>query len=187
MGEFRTVVPSLLVAAVFGRHPDALAWAEGRLEAAFGPVALASPTFAFDQTSYYQRTMGAGLLKRLSAFGLVAPDCLPDIKRQTNALEEELRGAGSFPEERPVNIDPGLLTLGKFILATTKDQAHRIYLRDKIFAEVTLHYEAGAWAPWPWTYADYRQPLVRGFLEEARRFYRERLRREAVGNEPRSQ
>jgi hypothetical protein len=75
-----------------------------------------------------------------------------------------------------VNLDPGLLTLGKFMLATTKDQGHRIYLRDGIFAEVTLRYQAGAFEPWPWTYADYRRPEVHAFLQSARAFYREQLR-----------
>ena len=74
-----------------------------------------------------------------------------------------------------MNLDPGLLELGKLILATTKDQAHRIYLRDGIFAEVTLRYHAGAWQPWPWTYADYREPALAEFLQEAREVYRMRL------------
>jgi hypothetical protein len=82
---------------------------------------------------------------------------------------------------RPINIDPGLLELGKFLLATTKDQAHRIYLRDGIFAEVTLRYHAGAFEPWPWTYADYRQPCVHEFLLQAREYYRQRLREEGGG------
>ncbi len=55
----------------------------------------------------------------------------------------------SYPEPRPVNIDPGYLNLGKFLLATTKDQAHRVYLRDGVYAEVTLRYQAGAFEPWP--------------------------------------
>ena len=37
-----------------------------------------------------------------------------------------------------------MMTLGKFMLATTKDQAHRIDLRDGIYAEVTLRFQAGA-------------------------------------------
>ena len=60
------------------------------------------------------------------------------------------------------------MTLGKFQLATTKDQAHRIYLKDGILAEVTLRFEAGEYVPWPWTYADYRLPLVLSFLRLAR-------------------
>jgi hypothetical protein len=171
MAEPRPVVPSLLVVAVFGRRPEALACAESRLHEMFGPIALASPTYQFNQTSYYEPSMGPELRKRLSAFaGLVDPGCLADLKLRTNALEGEL--ATAFAEPRPVNIDPGLLSLGKFVLATTKDQAHRIYLRDGVFAEVTLRYQDKAFTPWPWTYADYRLPLVVEFLGAARRFYR---------------
>ena len=110
---------------------------------------------------------------------LVAPERLAEIKLRTNALEQELASAGAFPEPRPLNLDPGLLTLGKFLLATTKDQAHRVYLRDGVFAEVTLRYEAGAFEPWPWTYADYRQPAVLAFLKDARAYYQKRLRETA--------
>jgi hypothetical protein len=172
----RSVVPSLLIVAVFSRHEEALSWGRERLEAQHGPVGLASEPFLFHHTEYYTRSMGSGLRKQLLAFDrLVAPDALPDIKLHSNALEAELTASGRYPEERPLNLDPGLLTLGKFLLATTKDQSHRIFLRDGIFAEVTLRYTAGAWEPWPWTYADYREPLVRAFLLEARAFYRTRL------------
>lgn len=120
--------------------------------------------------------MGAGLRKQLLAFrDLLAPDRLPEVKLRTNILEQELAGAGTYPDVRPVNLDPGLLTLGKFMLATTKDQAHRVYLRDGIYAEVTLRYHQGTFEPWPWTYADYRQACVHEFLQQARAYYRERL------------
>ncbi len=120
--------------------------------------------------------MGPGLTKQLLVFrDLVDADCLPAVKRHTNALEAELAASGTFGEVRPLNLDPGVLMLGKFLLATTKDQSHRVYLRDGIFAEVTLRFEAGAFEPWPWTYADYREPAVRDFLKEARDFYRLRL------------
>jgi hypothetical protein len=176
MTEPRPPVPVLLVVAVFSRHAAAVAWAREQLERAFGPVALASPAYAFTQTRYYEPTMGPGLRKQFLAFDrLAAAGCLAEVKQRTNALERELASAGFYPEPRPLNLDPGVLTLGKFLLATTKDQSHRVYLRDGIFAEVTLRYHAGAFEPWPWTYADYRQPLVLAFLQEAREFYRRLL------------
>ncbi len=168
--------PVLLIVAVFSRHPEVLAWARQRLEQLFGPVARVSPAYAFNQTAYYESTMGPGLQKQFFVFhDLVPADSLPAIKLRTNALEAELAQTSEYPEARPLNLDPGILTLGKFLLATTKDQAHRIYLRDGIYAEVTLRFQARAFEPWPWTYADYQLPLVRGFLKEARDFYRQRL------------
>jgi hypothetical protein len=182
MAEPRTPVPTLLIVAVFSRHEDAFVWAQSRLEALFGPAGLASEPYLFDQTTYYEASMGRGLRKRFLAFEqLVLPDRLADIKRQTNALEHELADTGRYPEARPLNLDPGLLVLGKFSLATTKDQAHRVYLRDGIFAEVTLRYHAGAFEPWTWTYADYRLPCVHAFLQQAREYYRQRLGEEGGG------
>lgn len=172
----RLPAPMLLLVAAFSRHPSALAWARSRLEEHFGPVALASEPYSFHHTAYYRATMGPDLRKQLLAFANLVPgDALATIKLQTNALEEELAAQRQFPEPRPLNLDPGLLTLGKLILATTKDQAHRIYLGQGIFAEVTLHYQGGGFRPWPWTYADYREPAVLEFLQQARQFYRRRL------------
>jgi hypothetical protein len=177
MADTRPQPLVLLVVAAFSRHDMAIAWGRERLEQAFGSVGLASAPFVFNQTSYYQATMGSNLHKQFLAFQrLVTPDSLPAIKLQTNSLEDELAATQAYPEPRPLNLDPGHLSLGKFLLATTKDQAHRVYLRDGIFAEVTLRYEAGAFEPWPWTYADYRQESVRAFLQEARDYYRRRLR-----------
>jgi hypothetical protein len=172
MAQPRPVAGVLLVVAAFSRHADALAWARARLEEAYGPVVLASAPYVFDQTSYYEASMGADLRKVLWAFGtLIDPGRMPDVKHASNALEQALAEQRRYPEARPVNLDPGYLTLGKFVLATTKDQAHRLYLRDGIFAEVTLHYQAGRYRPWPWTYADYRLEEVIAFLGSAREYY----------------
>ena len=176
MASTRVIDPSLLVIACFSRHSDALTWAAERLSETYGPVALVSPDFDFHHTSYYEAEMGAGLRKRFLVFDKLVPsDCLPDVKNRTNQLEQELSQQGRFSEPRPLNLDPGLVQLGKFLLATTKDQAHRIYLRDGIFAEVTLRFQDGAYEPWPWTYADYREPAYRAFLKEARELLRLRL------------
>lgn len=167
----------LLVVAAFSRHTAALNWARSQLEESFGPIHPLTLEFAFTQTRYYESTMGTELRKRLYVFrNLVRADSLADHKLRTNALEEELQRSQSYPEERPLNLDPGILSLGKFQLATTKDQSHRIYLRDGIFCEVTLRFHDKSYEPWPWTYADYRQPIVLDFLREARHLYRNLLR-----------
>lgn len=178
----RSPIPALLLLAAFSRHDDLLALARRRLEGSYGPVALVSAEYLFDQTAYYAPDMGAGLRKQLWAFErLIDPALLPDIKHHTNALEQALAGEAQLPEPRPINLDPGYLTLAKLVLATTKDQAHRLYLRDGIYAEVTLHFRAGGFQPWPWTYADYRLPEVIAFLGEARAWYRQRVARPPSG------
>jgi hypothetical protein len=167
---------SLLVVACFSRYLDALDWAASQLTPIYGKIALISPDFSFHHTKYYESTMGTGLVKRFLVFEpMPAPDCLPDVKRLTIDLERSLAESGRFPEARPLNLDPGLMQLGKFMLATTKDQAHRVYLRDGIFAEVTLRFHAGAFEIWPWTYADYQEPAVREFLNQARAVLAQRV------------
>jgi hypothetical protein len=176
MAEPRLPTPALLVIAAFTRHDTALQWARERLQREFGPLAATTPPFSFHHTKYYETTMGPNLLKQLLAFEqLVPPEQLASIKLQTNHLEREFFDGGEYSEPRPLNLDPGLLTLGKFLLATTKDQAHRIYLRDGIYAEVTLRFQSGEYEPWPWTYADYREPALRAALKEFRDYYRRRL------------
>jgi hypothetical protein len=177
MAEPHPPDPVLLVVAAFSRHDTALLWASERLQTAYGPLALTSPPFDFRQTAYYEATMGPQLRKQFFAFQtLIEPGLLPNIKLSTNALENELTASGQYAELRPLNLDPGLILLGKFVLATTKDQQHRLYLRDGIFAEVTLRYQDKAFEPWPWTYADYREEAVRAFLKECREYYHSRLR-----------
>jgi hypothetical protein len=180
MGQSRLPPPVLLIIAAFSRHEESLAWAEEKLTSHFGPIGRKSPDFDFHQTRYYESTMGTGLRKRFLLFqNLIPADHLADVKVQTNRLEDDLIQSGRFSEPRPINLDPGILSLGKFMLATTKDQAHRIYLRDGIYAEVTLRFQSHAFNPNPWTYADYREPELLDFLNQARDYYRQRLREEA--------
>lgn len=166
------VEPQMLVVAAFSRHPDVLDRAAAMLVEVFGPLLAASPRWPFEHTRYYARTMGEGLVKQLFSFTQLAPmDSLADIKCQTIEMEASLHGHG-YPESRPLNLDPGFLGLGKFVLATTKDQAHRIYLRRGIFAEVTLQFQDGHFRPNPWTYPDYRTTPVLIHLDWLRDEYR---------------
>jgi hypothetical protein len=54
------------------------------------------------------------------------------------------------------------------VLASTKDHAHRIYLRDGIFAEVTLVFRHRKWQPLEWTYPDYRRDDYQQFFTQCR-------------------
>lgn len=175
MGELRPREKVMLVLAAFSRHDTALTWTREKCIAQFGPIALASEPFPFEQTSYYEAEMGAALRKQFLAFEqLIDLDALPEIKLLTNGWEQELAATGEYPDQRPLNLDPGYLCLGKLVLATTKDHAHRIYLRKGIFAEVTLHYDrVSGWQPNLWTFADYREPPLIKFMERCRHEYRQ--------------
>jgi hypothetical protein len=142
----------------------------------FGPVELVSDLFPFDATHYYDRELGTPIKKQFLSFSrLIDPGDLAAIKCFTNELEE-LRGreCATHPH-RPVNLDPGYLDAARLVLATTKDRAHRIYLGQGIYAEVTLLYEGGAWRALPWTYPDYAAPTYHAFLALARERYLAKL------------
>jgi hypothetical protein len=172
----------LIVAALSGQDA-ARRWACEHLQARYGPVVLQSPVFDFVETQYYEAEMGADLRKQFFAFErLIDPALLVDIKLDTNRLECEYAAKLGAAVPRPLNLDPGYLNLGKWVLATTKDQAHRLYLGRGIFAEVTLSYSHGEWRPWPWTYPNYRRDDYRVFFADARTAYARLLRgREQVG------
>ncbi|OHD69654.1 MAG: hypothetical protein A2177_10060 [Spirochaetes bacterium RBG_13_68_11] len=173
MGATHPFVPEQLVVAVLSSRPSSLPEARKALEERFGPVAFASDPIPWSFTTYYDREMGPGIVRLFWAFArLVDPAELPSIKLTTNGIEDEFREDGS----RKLNLDPGLLSLSRFVLATTKDGSHRIPLRDGIYAEVTLVFERGEFRPLPWTYPDYRSDGVRAVLKTIRDRYRERSR-----------
>lgn len=173
MGSVRRHRPVLLIVAAFSRHPAALEWGREQVTGRWGQIRLVSPRFEFVESAYYERQMGADLRKEFYALEtLMAPERLPDIKLATNALEAELAGSGRFTEPRPLNLDPGYLTEAKLVLASTKDHHHRLYLRDGIFAEGTLIFQAGAWQIRPWTYPDYQRSDYHQFFLQCRDYLR---------------
>jgi len=174
MGKISEPKPVLLVLAAFSATPATLQWALQQAAEKWGPPVLESESFAFDQTDYYQREMGAELKKVFWAFPqLVDPAELASIKHLTNDWEQQAANrAGEEEVARPLNLDPGLLSEAKWVLATTKDRDHRIYLGQGIFAEVTLYYRQGAWRSREWTYADYRRPEYHQFFMRCREYLR---------------
>lgn len=175
MAEIRKHRHVLHLLAISSCHESAFDWAIDQAEAAWGPICLRSPRFDFSETKYYSRTMGDGLLKQLVAFErLIDQFDIVASKTQSNAWEEQFKAANDFPQDRPINLDPGYVTEAKLVLATTKDRDHRIYLKDGILAEVTLFYQDNRWQPSRWTYPDYMRDDVTGFLEQCRNWLRKR-------------
>jgi hypothetical protein len=177
MGELRSHPPAMLLLAAFSRHEEALAWARQTCEAAWGPVALASPAFDFEETDYYRTSMGEGLKKQFLAFEKpFDPAELVELKLQTNQWEAQYAALRKSAESRPLNLDPGYITLAKLVLASTKDFSHRIYLGRGIFAEITLQYRGGGWQPSEWTYPDYRRADFQQFFTQCREYLKQNMR-----------
>jgi hypothetical protein len=181
MGEISQPEDVLLLLAAFSRYDDALDWARDKATTAWGPIAVASDVFAFGETDYYEPAMGSELKKCFWAFDrLVDPAGLAELKLQTNAWELEYAGLGRYPEVRPLNLDPGYLTLAKLVLASTKDHAHRLYLSRGIYAEVTLTYKDRRWQSHPWTFPDYQRSDYQAYFTECRDLLHARVRQERL-------
>ncbi len=169
MGQIHAPAPVLLIIAASSRYDAALEWGRTRCVEKYGPTHSLSSPFDFTETDYYTATMGPGLKKQFFAFEqLIDPAELAGIKCRTNDWEAEYAALGRHAEPRPMNLDPGYITPAKLVLASTKDHAHRIYLREGIFAEVTLAYRQRHWQPLEWTYPDYRRDDYRRFFTECR-------------------
>jgi hypothetical protein len=169
MGELRAPEKACLLVGVLCRDKDVLTEYCHCIKE-FGDPCLASPLYDFDFTEYYHASMGAPLFRRFYLYPPgFAPETLADVKLRTNRIETEAAQDPSFKVARPLNLDPGYLTLGKLVLASTKDHSHRIYLRDGIFAEVTLHFRDKRYRAWPWTFPDFSSDRYSDFFLEARR------------------
>ena len=169
MGEISSSSSVLLILAAVSRYDDAFAWTSETTSSAWSEIAIESDRFNFAETDYYEASMGSGLKKQFFAYEqLMDPSALADIKRQTNDWEQGFAQTDTFDVARPLNLDPGYITLGKLVLASTKDHSHRIYLRDGIYAEVTLHYRSKAWQVSPWTYPDYQREDFQAFFSQCR-------------------
>jgi hypothetical protein len=155
--------------AVISRHAEVRTWARERLAGLWGTLEPEDAAVAFEAEDYYSEAMGEGLQKVMVAATAVRdPAELADWKLATNALEAECAASGRWPEGRPLNLDPGYISQSKLVLATVKDRDHRLYLRDGIFAEVTLRRLRSGWVDNPWTYRDYRGSQVKAFAEACR-------------------
>jgi uncharacterized protein DUF4416 len=162
----------LIMGLIFA--PEApIAAVRRQLEATYGRIDLESTPLPFVWTRFYEREMGPTLQRQFWSFdALIAANALADLKCQTNTMERTFAGHGG---QRRVNLDPGYIDLAKLVLATTKDQQHRLYLGHGIYAEVTLRFTGGRFVPWEWTYPDYRTAEYRAFFATVRQRYHRQL------------
>lgn len=131
----------------------------------FGPFDFLSEPKPFSYTSYYQQEMGIDIHRQFCSFSrLVSPEKLPDIKHETNQLEKKFARSG----KRVINIDPGILSEERLVLATGKNYTHRIYLRNGIYADLTLIFQKGTYRALPWTYPDYKEEALIKILKTLR-------------------
>ncbi|MFB3926382.1 MAG: DUF4416 family protein [Syntrophales bacterium] len=168
MSKPREPAPAKLVVSLFSGDRDRISAALGIISGKFGKADFISEFLPFNYTDYYRKEMGENLERRIASFeDLIRQDSLPDIKLFTNEVE------AGFSEEgkRKINIDPGYMTEFNFVLASGKAYAHRLYLRNGIYADLTLIFRSKSFHPLEWTYPDYAGETIRGILSKIRKKY----------------
>ena len=125
----------------------------GLLENIWGRPERVSERIPFVWTNYYEEIAA-----------------LPDWKIASCRIERET-GAS-----RRVNLDPGTIDGARLLLASTKGQAHRVYLRDGIFCEVTLCRRKGRWENFFYTFPDFKSGAYDKWLELVREDWKREVR-----------
>lgn len=154
MGVPKPAKPVKLVCGILARKELDRNDVESALESRFGPIDLRSERHGFTVSSYYESEMGPNLQRWWVAFDrMVTEEDLAPAKLATNGMELKFAVENGG---RRVNLDPGYIVPSRLVLATTKDFAHRVYISDGIYGEVTLVWHPGGFESMDWTYPDYR-------------------------------
>ncbi len=174
MGKPKFHQSVLLFYGILFTDAETLEKAEAELTKRHGAIISKSRVYDFNYTGYYRKEMGGADIKRVFyAFEkLIMPDELADVKTASNALELTFSKDGV---NRSINLDPGYLTLAKVVLASAKDNIQRIYIKDGIYAEITLYYKNHSFTPFEWTFPDYRESYI-SYFNELRNTYRDLMK-----------
>ncbi len=176
MAEIKPYKPVKLVCGIIFPEEEIREQAEVSLSEKFGPVDLASSSFPFTYTDYYQTQMGPVLYRAFVSFArLIQPEELAGIKVWTNHLEESFSLRFPTPS-RPVNLDPGYLSASALVMATAKDFSHRIPIGQGIYAHLELLFTRKGVKLLDWTYPDFKEPGYQEFFLRMREIYLRQLR-----------
>lgn len=176
MGAPKKIRDVKLIVGMISNDTELMLKTERIFERKFGPIDFRTSLLDFAFTDYYEPEMGRNLKRQFISFRkLIASERLADIKLYANSVEFQHSADKGSPSRR-INIDPGYLTEAKFVLATTKDHQHRIYLNKGIFAEVTLKYVEKTFLPCEWTYRDYQTKEYVDIFNEIRKIYVQQIK-----------
>jgi hypothetical protein len=170
--------PAKFFMAVMVPHDRYHREVEEYLSQQLGPLEHHSARYDFGAFSdYYRAEMGGPLWKYFVTFQRLLPmDSLKQVKLFAEQTQEQFAAMGADKMRRTVNLDPGYLTGWSVVLSTVKNHAHRLYLGEGVFAEVTLLFRKHEYETLPWTYRDYSYGPVVDFFHSVRSDYLQQLR-----------
>ena len=181
MGAIRPSKKAKLFIGLISADPALIQECAASLSKQLGPLDLESETTPWDYSGYYQQELGSGLLRKFIFFEkLIDEGNLPGIKHLTNRLEAETSVRDENNGKRRINLDPGYVTEAKVVLASTKDFAHRLYVGESMYAEVTLRYgnKERDFVPFDHTYPEFRADAYRAMFMKGRELLRKALQDE---------
>lgn len=182
MGKINFPKPAKLIISMISSDVHLFNFYKEALIKKFSKVDLESNIQPFNFTNYYEQEFGKDLIQKLFSFdSLIKPEKLPEIKKITNDLENDFMKKNIKKDtslhRRKINLDPGYISLNKFILASTKNGPSRIYLNGGIYAEITLRFINKSFVPCEYTYSNYETLEYINFLNTVRQRYKLQLRK----------
>jgi hypothetical protein len=176
MGRPTSPSPVKLFVVSLHRDVSVLEGAFDQFKTTWGETDFVSEDFIFDETDYYEPEMGSGLLRRFYSFAqLISPDRIVEAKLDCNSIEDQWLREG----RRQVNLDAGYLDTYKVILASAKFGGQKIYLRDGIYADMTLTMHKGKWESFLWGFPDFKSRKYDKVLNTIRDLYKTQSRKDA--------
>jgi len=144
------------------------------LESRFGRIDLASGMYPFDLSDYYAEEMGERLTRQWFSFEVLRDaSLLVDWKLFCAEIEGQFLDSRS---NRRVNIDPGYMDFGKFVLASFKSAPDKIYIGSGVWAHTCLRYGSGRFTAPDHSFPDFKDGRFDAFMLNVRKNYRRILR-----------
>lgn len=157
--------PVKLITGVLFPNEERLEWTRKKLASVWGEEQRISPFWAFDRTDYYKDIAPSLHRCFISYRGIFSAADVVEWKKSAIAIEAR---SASERATRAVNIDPGYIDGARLALASTKDHAHRVYIRDGIHVEITLRYQNKKWKSFDCTFPDFASGIYDPFLSLVR-------------------
>jgi hypothetical protein len=159
--------------SIIYKHENIFNKAKDNLEKLFYKIKVSYGPVDFEKfTSYYEKEMGSRLKKIYLFFSeLEHAENFHTYKIKTNEIEKDISG----DTKRVVNLDPGYLTEAKFVMFSMKNNYHRVYINNGVYAEVQLNFRNNSYKGNPWSHKDYADPGFIDFANKTRIYLRKKL------------
>lgn len=162
MGQVASFAAVKLFCGIIYREDSERDRARHLLQVNLSAIERDTAPIPFTTTDYYFPEMGQPLWRQFVAFRqTIDPAILADVKLMTNRIEFDLAHQGGG---RTVNLDPGYLSSGNVVIATTKNYFHRIPLKNGIYAHLEYVIKKRRLTPLEWTYPDFKSMAYMDFF-----------------------